>query len=281
MDNASASFAAESSLDEDWAEPHSLPDLPFEAPGRVRAKWRPIKALGHFRNLIRNKEATEEVFHIFESLPRKDFIPAARAFTLSERGRALREREPFLPAILDDHAALRRTPAGSLAHAYCDFMEREGLTAAGLVSEFDKFLGDRPVHHDLLKWYSERQRDTHDLLHILTGYGRDALGEACVLAFTYGQDPSPAHLFIAYLAGGNIRKKTRTQAPVFGAIREAQRLGRACPRIAELTITDLLPLPLDDARRQLGVTSPQVYAQAHACFAAEGRNPYELLPVAA
>ena len=61
-----------------------------------------------------------------------------RALTLSPHGEALRASEPFLPPILDDHEALRRLPQGSVAQAYCDFMEREGLSAAGLVEESNK-----------------------------------------------------------------------------------------------------------------------------------------------
>src|SRR3546814_8993300 len=62
-------------------------------------------------------------------------------------------------------------------------MEREGLTAQGLVDESLKFRRGKPSHDDMLELYGNRLRDTHDLFHIPTGYGRDALGEQCVLAF--------------------------------------------------------------------------------------------------
>ena len=35
--------------------------------------------------------------------------------------------------------------------------------------------------------YGMRLRDQHDLWHVLTDYGRDELGELCLLAFTYAQ----------------------------------------------------------------------------------------------
>ena len=74
----------------------------------------------------------------------------------------------------------------------------------------------------MIEWYGWRNRDTHDLLHVLTGYGRDAVGEQCVLAFTYGQSPAPAHLFIAYAGGYNVKKTIQTKAPIFRAINEAR-----------------------------------------------------------
>ena len=252
-------------------------DLPIYDERRPELRLRPAKAWRHFQNLLKDKENTEEVFHIFESLPWRNLRSSAERFLRTERGQALRAREPWLPAILDDHEALRRMPEGSLAHAYCDFMEREGLSAQGLVDEFEKFASKHEKFDDQFTWYLNRMRDVHDLLHVLTGYGRDALGEACVLAFTYSQQPSPAHLFIGYMAGLNIRKQTRGTAPVLKAVREGQKLGKACPRLCEQAITELLPLPIDEVRRRLNITPAGHYRHAHAIWQAIGVDPYDLL----
>ena len=252
-------------------------DLPIYDERRPVLRTRPLKAFHHFRELLKDKERTDEVFKIFEALPWRGFVAAAKKFLSTERGQALRAREPFLPAVLDDHAALRRMPAGSLAHAYCDFMEREGLSAQGLVDEFDKFAQDKPKFQDQFLWYMNRGRDVHDLLHVLTGYGRDGLGEACVLAFTYSQQPSPAHLFIGYLAGLNMKKVVKSKAPVLHAIREGQKLGKACPRLIETSITELLPLPLAEVRRRLHITPARHYQRAHQVWQAMGIDPYDML----
>jgi ubiquinone biosynthesis protein COQ4 len=255
--------------------------VPLIDPRRPKLRLRPRAAWRHFTELLKDKERTEEVFHIFEALPWRGMRAATKAFVTSERGRAIRASEPSLPPILDDHAALRRLPVGTVGQVYCDFMEREGLTAQGLVDEFAKFMGERPRFHDLLEWYSHRLRDTHDLLHVLTGYGRDALGEQCVLAFTYSQQPSPAHLFIGYAGGLNIKKEVRSKAPVLRAIREGQRLGKACPRVAEMPTRKLLAMPLDEARRAFGISAPVQYRRAHAVYRAAGIDPYDLLGRAA
>jgi ubiquinone biosynthesis protein COQ4 len=251
--------------------------LPLFDERRPALKLRPRKALHHFRELLKDKENTEEVFRIFEALPWRDLRKAGERFIQSERGLDVRVREPFLPAILDDHAALRQMPAGSLAHAYCDFMEREGLTAQGLVDEFERFAADKPKFNDQFQWYMNRLRDVHDLLHIITGYGRDALGEACVLAFTYSQQPALANLFIGYMAGLNIGQQVKSSAPVLRAIREAQGLGKACPRVMEMAITELLPMQLEDVRRKLNITPVMHYRAAHAVWQSMGVDPYDLL----
>tara|TARA_R110000824_G_scaffold97190_15_gene232171 strand:- start:1075 stop:2058 length:984 start_codon:yes stop_codon:yes gene_type:complete len=254
-------------------------EIPFVHPDRAPARFRPLKALHHFRELIKDKEDTSQVFHIFESLPRPGFRKDAKAFVESDKGKALLESEPELASLLDDHDRLRQMPAGSLAHAYCDFMEKEGLSAAGLIAEYDQFSPNK--YGDLIEWYGFRQRDTHDLLHVLTGYGRDALGEACVLAFTYGQNPSLGNVFIAYAAGLNMKKQVKSDAPIFKAIREGQKMGKACPKINEENIAELLAQPLDVLRERLHIHTPRFYHEAHAKFRARNVDPYDMLAQAA
>lgn len=245
-------------------------------PDRPAARYRPLRAVRSFQKLIKDKEDTSLVFKIFESLPSSGFMERVRDLSLSEHGEFLRATEPSLPEILDDHATLRRTQKGSLAHAYCDFMESEGLTAAGLVAEAER-LG-RPKYPDLVEWFISRSRDTHDLFHVLTGYGRDALGEQCVLLFTHGQSPSQGHLLIGYAGAANIKKMVKgSAAPVFGAVREAHRTGKGAPRLMAQPIRQLLERPLDEVRAQLRIPQPTQYRECHRIWHAEGIDPYDLL----
>jgi ubiquinone biosynthesis protein COQ4 len=248
---------------------------PLRHPRRPRAKYRPLTAFRHFRELLKDKENTAEVFKIYDALPSGQFIPRVRALTLSPHGEALRASEPYLPAILDDHEALRKMPKGSVAHAYCDFMEREGLSAAGLVEEFEK--AERPTYDDLVQWFGFRQRDTHDLMHVLTGYGRDALGEQCVLLFTHGQSPSQGHLLLGYAGSLHLKKLVKSEAPVMKATRQAHRTGKACPALVGLSIRELLAKDLEQARVELNIPEPHWYRECHRIWREEGIDPYDLL----
>lgn len=252
-------------------------DLPLMLPGRPPARYDFPKAWRHFKELIKDKENTAEVFPIFEALPWRGVYDAALAFLKSERGQAIRRSEPSLVTLLDGHASLRKLPAGSLAHVYCDFMEREGLSAQGLVDDLNKYRPADQFFDDQVDWYFRRMRDTHDLLHVLTGFGRDALGEQCVLAFTYGQQPALAHLFLGYAGAFEISKRMKVKAPIFRAVREAQRMGTTCPRLVEMPIRELLAMPYEEARRHLGIGEPGYYREAHAKWRDAGIDPYDLL----
>lgn len=253
------------------------PDLPLMLPGRPKMRYDLPKAWRNFRELVKDKEDTSKVTPIFEALPWRGVYDAAQNFLKTERAQEIRRKEPSLMKLLDDHETLRKMPKGSLAHVYCDFMEREGLSAHGLVDELDK---NRPLDfywEDQMTWYFNRMRDTHDLMHILSGFGRDALGEQCVLAFTYSQQPSPAHLFLGYAGAVEIAKRKTVKVPVFRAVREAQKMGKACPRLIEMWITDLLPLPIEEVRARLNIKAPSYYNQAHAMWRAAGIDPYDLM----
>jgi ubiquinone biosynthesis protein COQ4 len=248
--------------------------LPIVHPDRQRPKFQFAKAWHHFSIVLKDKERTEELIAVFDSLPWRAVGEAASAFLSTERGRAIYQAEPHLPDIFDDHAALRRTPKGSFAHAYCDFMEREGLTAAGMVEASGDNRNGLPMLPDGVEWYGDRLRDTHDILHILTGYGRDPLGEQSVLAYLFHQRPSLGHLGVSWAATLLMKLKGKSRAPILRAIIEAHRHGRLCPRIVEQPILELLPMPLATVRERLNVPDPYWYRTVHDVWREEGIDPH-------
>lgn len=249
-------------------------DRPIMSADRARPRFRPFKAMGHFRKLVANKEDTAQVFHIFDCLPRKSFVEDAEALVTSEHGRRLMASEPFLPTLLDDHAPLHALPEGTVGRIYAEFMEREGLSAIGLFEESVKM--GRARYDDQMQWVIDRMRDTHDLLHILTGYGRDALGEQCVLAFTYGQQPSLGNLFIAWAGALEIKRTVKAKAPIIGAVKEAQAMGKLARRLIDEDIRALLAEPIDVARARLGIAATPTYHAAHNAWRGQGIDPYRL-----
>lgn len=246
-------------------------------PDRQRPRLDFAKAWKHFSILVKDKDRTDELFGVLDALPWRGVGEEAAAFLATDAGRAIYQSEPYLPDILDDHAYLRQMPKGSFADTYCDFMEREGLTAAGLIEEANVTRQGAVKLHDGVEWYNERLRDTHDILHVLTGYGRDTLGEQCVLAFLFHQRPSPGHLFLAWAGTLLMKAKLRTKAPVLRALLQARRHGRLTQRIVEQPILELLPLPMEEVRRRLSIPEPGYYLEALEVWRSEGVDPHTLL----
>jgi ubiquinone biosynthesis protein COQ4 len=250
--------------------------LPVVHPERRRPEFDFAKAWHHFKIVLKDKEQTDQIVAVVDALPWRGVGDAASAFLATERGRTIFQAEPYLPDFLDDHAALRRTPKGSFAHAYCDFMEREGLTAAGMVAATGARQADG-AFDDGVAWYIDRLRDFHDILHIVTGYGRDLLGEQCIFAFMYHQRPSPGHLGLAWAGTLMMKAKMKTKAPILRALVEARRNGKACPRIVEQPIKELFAMPLAAVRERLNVPEPRWYLTVMDIWRAEGIDPHAFL----
>ena len=189
-------------------------------------------------------------------------------------GQAEYAKRIHLPPILDNHEPLHELPEGSVGRTYVEFMEREGLSAAGLVAESEKRPGNLRRHKDDLLWYGNRLRDTHDMYHILTGYGRDALGEATLLGFTHSQHGGLGVSFICFMGGRQIAKRVPKEADIPGVIKEGRRNGKTAKRLIEQDIISLLPRPLEEVREELNIKPPVAYQRAHDVMRAHGIDPY-------
>ena len=172
--------------------------------------------------------------------------------------------------MLGEHARWADCGPNTVAAHYMAFMKREGLSAAGLVAESHKWLPADARPQDLTEWYFGRLRDTHDLFHVLTGYGRDALGEVSLLGFSCEQNHNTGILFIAYAGARQIKKVSGTKAPIYAAIKEGRSLGKATGIISHQDIAALMREDLDAARARLNIGRPEVYRQCLSIPESEG-----------
>jgi len=248
----------------------AVTDLPLVATDRKLSGFRPLKVLHHFGKLVEDKEDTEQVFHIIEATKGRKSYRQAHAFLRSDAGRRFMAENVDIPAMLDDHARWADCGPETVAAHYIAFMKREGLSAAGLVAESHKWAPPESLPKDQTQWYFDRLRDTHDLFHVLTSYGRDALGEASLLGFSYEQNHNTGILFIAYAGARQIRKVSGTRAPLFAAIKEGRRLGRAAAKIAHQDIAMLMREDIGAARARLNIGQPEIYRQCLAVLQSEG-----------
>ena len=236
---------------------------------------RPLKAYKHFRNIIKDKEDTTQVFNIIEALDGSSLEKDYKKFIATSEGKErFTERKDLVP-LLDNHTALRQLPIGSVGQHYCDFMESQGLSAQGLVDEYDRWgktLDD--IYPADIAWYGNRRRDTHDLMHILTSYSRDALGEACVLSFTHSQQGGLGIYFIAHMVPFEIRKEVPNGSPVWKAVREAKKNGKLAENIIKQDIMALMAENLEDARKRLNIKPASQYNKVHQMMQDNGIDPY-------
>ncbi|MDB5454521.1 MAG: putative uncharacterized protein involved in ubiquinone biosynthesis [Caulobacter sp.] len=218
----------------------------------------PVRALRAVRRLIADKEDTAQVFEIMRALS-GDAIPRGyrRLLSTPEGGVIAYERDEFADR-LSDPAWLAEFGPGTVGAAYRAFVAPRGLTAEGLAQESRKVAeSDVDAAHPLA-WYARRMRDVHDVWHVLTGYQTDALGEVCVVAFSYAQTRSLGFAAIA-IAGARQFSKARNGQPYLKAVREAWRHGRQAAWLPAVDYPALFAEPLEAARARLGVRPNAIY----------------------
>jgi ubiquinone biosynthesis protein COQ4 len=224
----------------------SIPD----PPKRARLRWR--TALRALRALLADPDDTAKAIELTYAIGRNDFERTFQRLAASPCGRRLLERRPSLAAALSDRAALEAMQERSFGRAYLEYLDRNGFTATSL-RDLERRVGERwereegaPRLDPLRAWFRERSILTHDLFHVVTGYGTDDIGEATLLAFTLAQVGGRAAALLT--AGSSIEVWRRLGRPWPHYAFRAWRRGRRAARLAGLPWEDLLALPLETVR---------------------------------
>jgi ubiquinone biosynthesis protein COQ4 len=233
------------------AEPRPMPgDAPLPRP---RRQW--ITALKALRRLLTDKEDTGQVFDIMGALNGDSTLKNyQRLLATPNGGRLAYEHVELAPRLMDD-AWLDSFAEGTVGAAYRHFVRSEHLSAEGLAEVSRQRRGPVDQPHPYA-WFGRRIRDSHDIWHILSGYHRDGLGEACLVAFSYAQTGSLGWALIALGAALRARRGSKRQV---AAIWQGYRRGKAAKWLPGEDFVQLMSEPLDAARRRLNITPATIY----------------------
>jgi len=223
-------------------------------------KFRPIHALVSAVKLILNKDDTRQVFEVVTALSRDSGRRLFERFVSTPYGRRVVSEPVKLEDILSDFARLRQYPEGTFGRAYVDFMDEAGFTPQGLIDAADEAgvsLKDFPELAEFKRAFTHLEV-SHDLWHVITGYGRDPLGEICNLVFTRRQTRNPGLRLIIFMGLAAI-KLERWSMPALKAAREAARMGENVDFLLQHDVGELLKRPLADIRSELGFIEPAAY----------------------
>jgi ubiquinone biosynthesis protein COQ4 len=210
----------------------------------------PLRALGAVRTLLATGD-TRQIFIILRAMRGRSGIRNFRRFAESAAGQAVLAGKRDLLPVLTDRAGLALLPDGSVGRAYLAFMEAEDLSAQALVQASDD-VEDSPAPPDVMR-FRARMRELHDVNHVVTGYGRDRLGELCLLTFMYRQNGNLGMLMIVVMVWRRLPAAARR------AVREAWRHGRQARWFAGQDWEALLARPLAEVRVMLDVAAPAAY----------------------
>lgn len=222
-----------------------------------------VRAFRALRALLRDKEDTAKVFEIMRSLNGRATVKGYRRLVRTPEGAALAATRVEMAPIMDDDAAMARFAPGTVGAHYFAWRRAEGLSAEGLAEVSRSVNGAaKPGDDNPYAWFGRRTRDIHDLWHILSGYGRDGLGEASLVAFSYAQTGGLGWAFIAL--GAVVQGLRRREFKSVRSVLEGWRRGRRAAWLLGEDYRQILGEDLEAARRRLRIRPARIYPVAMA-----------------
>lgn len=221
-------------------------------------RLQPVRAFKAVSRLMADKEDTAAVFDLMRALSGNSISKGyARLMKTPRGGRIAYERDELNDRLMD-RTWLESFAPGTVGAAYLAHMDERGFTADGLKEISEQTHDSQVEAAHPLTWYGRRLRDVHDIWHVLSGYRTDALGEACLVAFSYEQTRSLGFRVIAFAAGNKMASAKNGQ-PYKAAIKQAFANGKACAWLPEIDYPELFAEDLEAARARLGIKPPTVY----------------------
>lgn len=170
--------------------------------------------------------------------------------------RALEERH----RIRIDLDELRALPAGTLGHAFARHMDAAGLDPSALptLPSSDRFL-----------YFRAHLYETHDVWHVVTGFGVDYVGELGLQAFYLAQIPGALPALL--VATGFLRGALYDHAvirPMMNELVRGWQMGTNANTFFGVHWDELWATPLSEVRARLGIHEDDARAGGVSALAA-------------
>ena len=194
------------------------------------------------------------MFRIIDALKGSSASRAVERLAQNDENKALLINKP---SILEALGACGIDSTDSLGSTYRKFVSTESISAEELINEskVSPYTGYRSLDE---KWMGERLRDIHDLFHVITGYGRDALGELCLLAFTNAQHYNRGIALVIFM-GRRQYLRDHPKLPIDACLDEARNLARKSLWLPGVSWEQKLELPIKQVREHCRLFHPVIY----------------------
>jgi ubiquinone biosynthesis protein COQ4 len=210
----------------------------------LKERLQSLRMVAGLAEFLKNPGSLDSVFAVARSLQHSPLSNQMFRHLLADPAMAELVRTNWRPDPIDLEA-LEQLPPGSLGHVYAHQLRSQGLTPASLLDPSPISTPEQFVVH--------RLRETHDIVHVLTGFGTDGPGELGLQAFNLAQNRSP--LAVMLIFGGLLKtlQDDEPLEPLLSALARGFELGLRSPCLIARRLEDGWDRPLADWQRELGL----------------------------
>jgi ubiquinone biosynthesis protein Coq4 len=183
-----------------------------------------LKAVKGFITFANNPNETNAVFDMADGLRHTDLYQQFIDYARSQPAVAQIVQERYLAPAFDLEKLLNCSQ-DSLGYRYAAAMKQAGLQP--------DFYPNIAIEDDY-SYIAMRVRQTHDVWHVVTGFGTDLAGELGLQAFTLAQIRSPLSVTIIAASMMFALKSSIALAPLIDSMYQGWRMGeKALPFLAQ------------------------------------------------
>lgn len=170
----------------------------------------------------------------------------------SDVGRRILRERPIINTKTLDFETLKKTCApGTFGQTYISWLEAEGVTP-------DTRCDVKYVDDEELAYVIKRYREIHDFFHTLTGLGVTVEEEIALKWFEWAQTGLPMTMLASVF--GPLRMTWPERKRLYtGYVPWALQCGASCTPLMNVYFEEHFHTPLDEFRKQLGITLPPQY----------------------
>jgi len=152
------------------------------------------------------------------------------------------------PPLQPDLDSLSQLPVGSLGQRYASLISTLGYDP--------DFFRPRPIESDA-QWLTQRIATTHDIHHVVSGFGTAPQGESGVLAITAAQIGFPAYVLLNSAGAlASFRLQLERFESISRAICHGQAIARQASCLALARWEEGWEKPVSQWRQELGISDP-------------------------
>ncbi len=210
----------------------------------LKQRLQSLRMVASLVAFLKNPTELTSVFGVARSLQGSPLATQMQRHLLADPQMAELVDSIWRPAPID-LAQLSALPEGSLGRTYAEQLQSQGLTPESLI--------DPSPISSTAQFITHRLRETHDIVHVLTGFGTDGVGELGLQAFNLAQIRSPLALLLIFGGLLSALQSDEPLEPLLHALARGFELGLAARCLISFKLEEGWDRPLADWRSELGL----------------------------
>ncbi len=213
---------------------------------KLRERLQNLKMVAALASFLKTPGSLDSVFAVADSVKDGALGEQAVRHLLSDSHFKALVDEGWRPEPIDLQQ-LQSLPEGSLGRCYADQLISQGITPETLIDP-------TPVTN-VTEFVVHRVRETHDIVHVLTGFGLDGDSEIGLQGFNLAQNRSPVAVMLIFGAMLSSLQNDEPLEPLLRALAHGFQMGLNAELVISRKLEEGWERPLKDWREELKLPS--------------------------